>query len=81
MNTEIDFNEEAIRAFMDPIQQTESELIEACQQWTADLESGALSNVSALIDRDQGTEREEMWLRIRAGYEAELPGRGHDGTE
>jgi len=81
MNTEIDFNEEAIRAFRDPIQQTESELIEACQKWTADLLGGAMQNLNSLLERDKGTAREEMWLRIRAGYEAELPGRGHDGTE
>jgi hypothetical protein len=81
MDAGMDFNDEALEALSDLLQQTESELIAACQKWTADLLGGAMQNLNSLLERDKGTAREEMWLRIRAGYEAELPGRGHDGTE
>jgi len=74
MNAGIDFNEEAVSALNDS-QQTEAELAEGFKKWLADLEGGALANIDALLERDQGTEREEMWVSLRDDYAKLLAGR------
>lgn len=79
MNAGMDFNEEALEALNDPVQ-TEGELSEACQKWTADLLGGTITNINALLERDKGTEREALWREIRAGYEKVLAERGQYGT-
>jgi len=56
---------EEIIALIEPPQEMGAEIREAFQKWAADLTSGALKHIDALIERDKGTELEGRWRELR----------------